>query len=217
MWRNRNRVIALSFTVGFLVLVSSTCAPAPEVKKESVPEVEPSIPIKPGFMMKPYHHSMLEEMQKSYQRADEIIIGVYTGSYMDEQRVRKFYFENFRRFDRDSLTWSPVENILLPISFQGIKPELISQQEYKNLSELDRTGICWDYYDQTRYLYLVEGVETLVFLERTVDDIQNTSYRILIDTYPSTKNCNAKAVFDLMVKNMVKMDPYFKGGLLSWD
>jgi hypothetical protein len=209
MWKNRNRLIALSCVVCLAVLISIACAPAPEVKKEPVPDVEPGIPAEPGFMMKSYHHSMLEEMQKSYQRADEIIIGVYTGSYVDEQQVRKFYFENFRRFDRDSLAWSPVENILLPISFQGIKPELISQQEYKNLSKLDKAGICWDYYDQTRYLYLVEGVETLVFLERTVDDIHYTSYRILIDTYPSTENCNAKAVFDLMVKKMVKKDPNF--------
>lgn len=204
MSHNRNRFIALSCMVGLALLISMTCAPTPEVKKEPVPDTEPGVPVEPGFIMKQYHHSMLEEMQKSYERADEIIMGVYTGSYTDEQQVRRFYFENFRRFDRYTLTWSPVENILLPISFQGVKPELISQQEFKNLSELDRAGICWDYYDQTRYLYLVESEQTLVFLEQSVDETHNTSYRILIDTYPSTKNCNAKAVFDLMVKNTVE-------------
>ena len=204
MSNNRNRVIALSCVVGLVALISMTCAPTPEIKKEPVPDVEPGIPAEPAFTMKPYHHSMLEEMQKSYERAGEIIIGVYTGSYTDEQQVRKFYFENFRRFDRDTLAWSPVENILLPISFQEIKPEIITQEEFKTLSRLDKAGICWDYYNQTRYVYLVEGERTLVFLEQTIDETHNTSYRVLIDTYPSTKNCNAEAVFDLVVKNTAK-------------
>jgi hypothetical protein len=80
-------------------------------------------------------------------------------------------------------------------------------------------GICWDYLNQIRFVYLVEGEPNLVFLKRILDETNSSSYRILIDTYPVTKDCSAKEVFDLMVMDSftTKQTQLKKGGHTEWD
>ncbi len=104
------------------------------------------------------------------------------------------------RFNKKILRWGPVENVLLPVLSSELKPKIITREEYKYLNNLDKVEICWDYLEQKRYVYLVEGNRSLVFIEQIVDEEKNSSYRKLLDTYPVTKDCNAKVVFDLMVR-----------------
>lgn len=195
------KLIALSCVVGLAVLINMNCVSSPEIQKEPEPDIDSEIRPEPKMALKPYQRSMLEEMQKSYENADEIIMGVYTGNFMNESQSRAFYFDNFRRFNKEILTWSPAEDVLLPILFQELQPEIITREEFKTLSDLDKVGICWDYYEQARYVYLVEGEQTIAFLKQRVDEINNSSYRYLIDTYPVTKYCKARAIFDLMVRD----------------
>jgi hypothetical protein len=199
-----NKIIALSCVVGLATLLSMNCASTPDARTESEADIKTEIHAEPKIMMKPYHHSMSEEMKISFERADEIIIGVYTGARMDKQNGKIFYFDNFMRFNKKNLRWGPVENVLLPVLSFKFKPKIITREEFKYLSNLDKVGICWDYLEQKRYVYLVEGKLSLVFIEQIVDEENNSSYRNLLDTYPVTKDCNAKVVFDLMVKDKDK-------------
>ena len=196
-----NKIIALGCVVGLVTLLSMNCASTPDARTESEADIKTKIHAEPKIMMKPYHHSMSEEMKISFERAGEIIIGVYTGAHMDKQKGKIFYFENFRRFNKKTLRWGPVENVLLPVLSFELKPKIITREEFKYLSNLDKVGICWDYIEQKRYVYLVEGKPSLVFFEQIVDEENNSSYRNLLDTYPVTKDCNAKVVFDLMVRD----------------
>jgi hypothetical protein len=150
--------------------------------------------------IKPYQQSMLAGMQESFDRADEIILGVYTGTYGDGEEGRQYYFDRFRTFDRSTWTWGPETNALLPVLFQEVRPEIIASSEYKSLSDPDKVGICWDDYEGPRVIFLVEGIPALLFLRQTFNEADNTSRRILIDTYPVTKQCRAKDVFDLMLR-----------------
>lgn len=184
---------------GYAALALFNCAShPPEVRVE--PESKIVVPPALRISLKPYHRSMRDEMQKSFDRANEVIIGIYTGSYADGPRGRSFYFDQFKVFRRETWTWGPEMNVLLPILFQDVKPEIITGQEFKSLSDLDKTGICWDEYEGPRVIYLVEGIPTLVFLKQIFDEAENTSRRFLIDTYPVTKECRAKDVFDLMLR-----------------
>ena len=142
-------------------------------------------------------------MQKSFDKADEIIIGVHTGSHKDKQYGLSYYFEDFISFDKTVLTWGPVMNVIVQVLPSMLKPEIITRREFKNLIELDKVGICWDFYDQTRHVFLVEGEKMLIFLELNYDEVNNRFYRNLIDAYPVTKDCNAKIVFDMMVREQV--------------
>lgn len=192
-----NKIIILGCSVGLATLLSMNCASTPDARTESEAEIHAESKI----MMKPYHHSMSEEMKISFERADEIIIGVYTGAHMDKQNGKIFYFDNFIRFNKKTLRWGSVENVLLSVLSFKFKPKIITREEYKYLNNLDKVGICWDYLEQKRYVYLVEGKRSLVFIEQIVDEEKNSSYRKLLDTYPVTKECNAKIVFDLMVRD----------------
>lgn len=196
------KLIVLGCAVGLAAAIAVNCGKIPDVQTE--PEVKIVIPPAPKIIKKSYHHAMSEEMKKSFEQADEIIIGVYTGSYVDEPQGRAFYFDNFRNLNKETLIWGPVLDVLLPIQFHDLNPDIILRNEFKRLSDLDKVGICWDFYDQKRFVYLVEGVETLVFLEQIVDETNNSSYRNLIDTYPVTEDCNAKVVFELMLREMYK-------------
>jgi hypothetical protein len=219
MLKQEKNSLLLSIIVVTAVLISTSCAPAPKIQDEPVPDIEPEPAPDPGFVMKPYHRSMLDEMRKSFEMADEIIIGTYTGNFVDEDQGRAFYFDNFKHFEKATLTWGPLDEILLPVHFESPKPEIITNSEFNKLSNYDKVGICWDYEDQLRFVYLVEGEPNLVFLKRIVDETNNSSYRVLIDTYPVTKDCNAEEVFNRMISDSVamKQTQTKKGGSREWD
>jgi hypothetical protein len=181
------------------IVWATACAPrAPAVS--NAPESKTVVPAAPKISLEPYHRSMREGMRRSFDQADEIIIGVTTGTYTDGPEGRVTYFDQFRVFNKDTWTWGPETNALLPILFQEIRPEIITAREFKSLSALDRTGICWDDYEGPRVVFLVEGIPTLLFLKLSFDEAENSSRRTLIDTYPVTNECRAKDIFDLMLR-----------------
>jgi hypothetical protein len=195
---------AFSLVFCSAALISASCTSrSPAVRTEPEPGGKIVVPAEPKIAMKPYHRSMRDEMQKSFERADEIILGIYTGSFADGPEGRLFYFDRFRTFDKAIWTWGPEMNVLLPVLFQEVRPEIITSREFKSLSGLDKVGICWDDYEGPRVIYLVEGIRAVVFLRQIFDEASNTSRRILIDTYPVTKECRAKDVFDLMLRERV--------------
>ena len=151
--------------------------------------------------MKPYHEAMNAEMRISFERADEIIIGVYSGSHNDEQFGLIHYFDDFKSFDKAGMFWGPEKKVIVQVQANELKPEIIKKNEFKQLSDLDKVGICWDSYEQTRYVYLVEGQKMLIFLQTDYDEALNRSYRNLIDAYPVTPVCSADDVFDLIIRN----------------
>ena len=157
--------------------------------------------------MKPYHRAMGEEMRRSFRRADEIILAFYTGTCMDKPEGKTFYFDKFFKFNQETHTWGHVTNVLLPVISRELKPEIIYRHDFKSLSKNDRIGICWDYYDETRFVYLIEGEYSLLFLNQELDEKTYTNHRILIDIYPVTKYCNAKKVFELMVRQATTSFP----------
>jgi hypothetical protein len=173
---------------------------APEVKPAPEPKPAVVVPPAPRISLKPYHRSMLGEMGKSFDKAEEILSGVYTGTYTDGPKGRAQYFDQVRTFNKETWTWGPEMNVLLPILFVDVQPEIITSREFKTLSALDKTGICWDDYEGPRRLYLVEGIPTLLFLRVILDESTVSSRRLLIDTYPITKDCRANDVFDLMLR-----------------
>jgi hypothetical protein len=190
----------LGAVLGWAALTLANCASRPpEVKPE--PESKVTVPAAPKISLRPYHRSMGDEMMKSFEKANEIVVGVYTGTYGDGRQGRAYYFDQCRVFQKDTWTWSPEMSALLPVLFQEVKPEIISSPELKSLSDLDRTGICWDDYEGPRVVYLVEGIPNLIFLRQFLDESDATSHRILIDCYPLTKECRARDVFDLMLSS----------------
>lgn len=146
---------------------------------------------------------MGEEMAKSYERADEIIIGVFDNFYEDESFGIVFNFADFRTFDKDTLSWGKTMNVLMKVQPGSVKPEIIYRTEYDDLIELDRVGICWDVYDGGRNIFLVEGRKNLLFVKLGYDESNNRSYRNLIDAYPVTEICQADKVFTLMIQGLV--------------
>lgn len=143
---------------------------------------------------------MSAEMQISFERADEIILGIYTGSHNDEQIGLIHYFDDFRSFDKTSMSWGQEMKVIVQVQANELNPEIIKRNEFKQLSNLDKVGICWDSYEQTRYMYLVEGQKMLIFLQTGFDEASNRSYRNLIDAYPVTPVCRADEVFNLIIK-----------------
>ncbi len=182
----------------------TSCARAPKVEPEPA-KAEPAPPPVPrGFVLKPFQRSMGQEMHKSYYNADEIIIGVFMGIHDDEELGPIYYFSDFSRFDKDTLSWSPVQKVIMKVQPGKLTPQIIQQDEFNYLLDLDKVGICWDYYQETRYVYLVEGKKNLIFLDFQFDELNQESLRNLIDAYPVTKECRAKDVFNLTVRNLVK-------------
>ena len=193
--------------IGFLLFLSLVlavgCSPPPPVE----PEVKPPPPPPPaGFRLKTHHLSMSTEMEKSYLQADEILIGTYTGSHNNREIGLTYYFTDFSTFDKTTLTWSDPMNVIVSIHPAAVLPELIGRNEFKTLSSLDRRGICWDFADGKRYVYLVEGQKMLMFLELGYDETSNRSYRNLIDAYPVTNACSADRVFQVMLHSIYRKD-----------
>ncbi|MFC2168304.1 hypothetical protein ACFLRW_04900 [Acidobacteriota bacterium] len=199
----RNRIVLLGVMSFLTVLVMVSCSSAPDILPKPEPETKPpSPPPAPDFSMKPYHEAMNSEMQISFERADEIIIGVYSGSYDDEQLGLIYYFDNFKNFDKTNMSWGAEKNVIVQVQAGELKPEIIKKNEYFRLSDLDKVGICWDSYEQARYVYLVEGQKMLLFLQTGYDETNNRALRNMIDAYPVTPVCRADAVFDLIIRNL---------------
>ena len=90
--------------------------------------------------------------------------------------------------------------VIVQVQANELKPEIIKKNEFTRLSDLDRVGICWDSFEQTRFIYLVEGQKMLVFLQTGYDEANNRSYRNMIDAYPVTSVCRSADIFDAMIK-----------------
>ena len=194
-----SRVCLMTGVLAWASLFLVDCASSPpEVTPE--PESKVIVPPAPRISLKPYHRSMQAEMQSSFERADEVLIGVFTGTYTDGPAGRVHYFDQVRTFSKETWTWGPEMNVLLPVLFVEVRPEIITNREFKTLSPLDKTGICWDDYEGPRSLYLVEGIPSLLFLRVIFDEAAANSRRVLIDTYPITKDCRANDIFDLMLR-----------------
>ena len=148
---------ALLFTIAVAAAAFMvSCAAGPAVQPE--PEVKPAPPPPPPkFDIMDFQRQMGAEMRKSYQEADEIILGTYTGGHMDEVFGVTYYFDDFISFDKTTLSWGLPMQVIVQVLPHELKPELITRQEFKSLSELDKVGICWDDYEQERYYYLIEG------------------------------------------------------------
>ena len=204
MWK---RVVLIGCVSFLAALVIVSCAPVPDILSEPEPETKPTPPPPTeAFSMKPYHEAMNAEMRISFERADEIILGVYSGSHNDEQFGLILYFDDFKNFDKTNMSWGPEMKVIVQVQADELKPEIIKSREFKQLSDLDKVGICWDSYEQTRYVYLVEGQKMLIFLQTGYDEANNRSYRNLIDAYPVTPVCRADDVFDLMIRNLVSLE-----------
>ncbi len=189
------------FTALAAALMTS-CAPRPEVLPEPEPEPVKPPPLPSGFVMKPFHRSMKEEMRKSYDRANEIITGVFSGTHQDKKGGLIYYFSDFSRFDKETLSWGPSQNVIMQVLPDKLKPEIIRRNEFKTLIDLDKTGICWDFYQGNRNVFLVEGKMNLIFLEMGLDEATGNSYRNLLDAYPVTDECRARDVFNLMIQDL---------------
>jgi hypothetical protein len=153
--------------------------------------------------MKPFHRSMIEGMRASYARADEILVGLVEGVVRDKTSGLTCYVSDFRRFDKATLAWQPRQSLVMQVSADKLRPEIIRLGEFGQLIDLDKTGICWDRYDGALNIYLVEGQENLLFLEHLYDESGERLTRSLIDVYPATRECRAVDVFVLMVRDLV--------------
>jgi hypothetical protein len=199
-----SKKIGLYVGLTALALVSMIgCAQSPEVVPAPEPEPVKAPPASSGFVMKSFHRSMKEEMKKSYDRANEIIAGVFTGIHKEKNGGLVYYFSDFRRFDKQSLSWGSLQNVIMKVQSEEFEPEIIRRNEFEKLIDLDKTGICWDSYQGDRNVFLVEGQINLIFLEVGFDEASGDSYRILLDTYPGTDECQAKNVFNLMIQDLV--------------
>jgi len=205
----RKRVIFVGCVSFLAALVMVSCASVPDILPDLEPETKPAPPPSaPAFSMKPYHEAMNAEMWISFERADEIIIGVYSGSHNDEQFGYIHYFDDFKSFDKTGMSWGPEMKVIVQVQSDELKPEIIKRNEFKQLSDLDKVGICWDSYEQTRYVYLVEGQKMLIFLQTSYDEALNRSFRNMIDAYPVTPVCRADDVFDLMIRNLASKEVF---------
>lgn len=201
------RTLRISGALVAAAFLMMHCGPAPQPQPVPAPAPRPvPPPPPPAFAMKPHHRLMGAEMRKSYDKADEILVGVYSGSRQDPKDGPLHYFEDFSLFNKESLSWGPAMSVIVQVQPKGFKPEIITRKEFRKLSALDKIGICWDPYEETRNIFLVEGEKILVFLELKYDDADGRSRRSLIDAYPVTSDCNAQSVFDLMVREMVALD-----------
>jgi len=195
-----NKVNTLSCALMLAIFIMTGCVTSPEIQPQ--PDIEPEPVVTVPFDMRPYHDDMMEEMRLSYERAEEIIVGVYSGSHQDDRLGLIHYFEDFSSFDKETISWGPVMNVIVQVQAMEFKPEIISRTEFPELSDLDKVGICWDVYQRARNIFLVEGEKMLIFLQTGYDEMNNRSYRNLIDAYPVTSVCQAKDVFDLMIRNL---------------
>ena len=177
-----------------------SCSIPPEVQPG--PEIKPPPPPSSTFVMKSYHEAMKTEMRLSFENADEIMIGVYTGRHDDPNLGPIHYLDDFVSFDKTTMTWGSPMKVIIQVQEDKKKPVIIKKDEFRHLVALDRIGICWDEYEGIRDIYLVEGQKMLVFLQTGFHEVKNQAYRNLIDTYPVTSKCNARDLFDLMLQDI---------------
>lgn len=197
-----NKAVIIIIFVAAALLVNLNCG-SPEIKTAPVEVKKPAPPVKPaGFVMRPFHNSMRAEMKRAYEQADEVIMGEYTGSRRNDAGTLIYYFDDYSTFNRGTLAWEPPMKVLLPVQAGTMKPDVIHAGDFKRLSREDRIGICWDPDRDVRYVYLVEGKHSILFLRSSYDEQTNTNNRFLLDTYPVTDICNAKLVFDLMIADL---------------
>ena len=197
------KLIRYTWILLLISILATSCARGPKVKPQPKPEKKPALPPVPsGFVMKSYQRAMSQEMRKSYQLADEIIIGVFSGTSHGQKDGLIYYFNDFSRFNKEMLSWEPLQNVILQVRADKLKPEIIKRNEFSTLIDLDKIGICWDWYQGSRSIYLVEGKENLIFLEFGFDEASSQSYWNLLDAYPVTKECRAKDVFNLMIRDL---------------
>jgi hypothetical protein len=194
------RPIAWTLAAGIFLLFMFNCVSTPELKPEPPPTVTPPDQPLPDFVLKSHHAAMGLEMSKSYDQADEILLGIHTGSFVDETNGLTYFFENFQTFNKTTLSWGPVMEVVVQVLPHALKPEIITQSEFRGMIPMDKVGICWDSFKDNRYVYMIEGESTLLFLDLVFDEVTTNSYRYLIDTYPATRDCDAKTVFDLMIR-----------------
>ena len=147
---------------------------------------------------------MREEMRKSYERADEIMTGVLTAIRDEDPENIIYYFENFSLFNKETFSWGKPMDVIVEVRPGEFRPEIIRRQELKKLVPLDRVGICWDFYEGSRSVFLVEGQKNLVFLRVGLNEATSESYRTLLDAYPATTECRAVDVFNLMIRHLVE-------------
>lgn len=200
MWK---KILILGIPLGLIFVVLTSCQPSPKVQPEPKPEPpEPTPPPAPTELsLKPYHRSMSQQMEESYTKADEIMVGTFEANRRDPQRGLIYYFKDVTRFNKETLSWESPLDVIVQVRPGECKPEIIKRREFQNLIGLDKVGICWDFYKGKRYIYMVEGKKNLIFVNQVIDETQIKSYRTLIDTYPVTDKCKAKAVFNWMLRN----------------
>ncbi|MEE8377260.1 MAG: hypothetical protein V3R45_02710 [Candidatus Aminicenantaceae bacterium] len=198
----RKKIIVIGCVTFLTAIILVSCTSAPDIMPEPEPKPETKPAAHPEFDMKPFHEAMNAEMRISFERADEVIIGVYSGNHNDEQFGLIHYFDDFKSFDKTSMSWGEEMKVIVQVQTDELKPEIIKKNEFYRLSDLDKVGICWDSYEQTRYVYLVEGQKILIFLQTGYDESLNRSYRNMIDAYPITPACRADDVFDLIIHNL---------------
>lgn len=181
----RKKIIVIGCVTFLTAIILVSCTSAPDIMPEPEPKPETKPAAHPEFDMKPFHEAMNAEMRISFERADEVIIGVYSGNHNDEQFGLIHYFDDFKSFDKTSMSWGEEMKVIVQVQTDELKPEIIKKNEFYRLSDLDKVGICWDSYEQTRY-----------------DESLNRSYRNMIDAYPITPACRADDVFDLIIHNL---------------
>jgi len=169
--------------------------------------------VPPGFTLKPFQMAMSEEMRRSYGRSNEILVGVLAGVRNDEQMGTLYYFDDFSLFDKEAFSWRPTPSVIVEVRPSSVRPEIIRRGEFNKLVPLDRVGICWDYFEGKRSVYLVEGQKNLVFLKVELEETTNNARRNLLDAYPVTRECQAIDVFHLMIRRFVEGDIAFRGGI----
>ncbi len=198
----RKKVILFGWVTFLAAIILGNCTSAPDINLESEPKPKTKPTTLPAFDMMPFHEAMNKEMRISFERANEVIIGVYSGSYQDEQFGLIHYFDDFKSFDKTSMSWGEEMKVIVQVQEDELKPEIIKKNEFYRLSELDKVGICWDSFEQVRFVYLVEGQKMLIFLQTGYDESLNRSYRNLIDAYPITSICRADDVFDQIIHDI---------------
>ncbi|MCJ7579036.1 MAG: hypothetical protein MUP98_00705, partial [Candidatus Aminicenantes bacterium] len=136
----RKRVLLAGYVSFLAALVLISCTSSPDIVTGPGPETKPAPP-PPAFSMKPYHEAMNAEMRISFERADEVIMGIYSGNHNDDQFGLIYYFDDFKRFDKTSMSWGPEMKVIVQVQANELKPEIIKKNEFTRLSDLDKVGI----------------------------------------------------------------------------
>ena len=125
----RNKVILIGCVTILTTIILVSCTSAPEImpESESIPKPETKPTTLPAFDMKPFHEEMNEEMRISFERSDEVIIGVYSGNHNDEQFGLIYYFDDFKSFDKTSMSLGKEMKVIVQVQEDELKPEIIKK------------------------------------------------------------------------------------------